>query len=255
MGDRRLNRIRHAVSALGSSIWTAFAELASEPAVQNQVNFYKHHIGDYAKKTVHLSMLEHGAYLLLLHAYYGTEKPLPMDSLYRIARAHTGAERAAVDSVVAQFWKKTDAGLINGRAFAEIEHASELVVTAQENGRKGGRPKKTQWVSENNPVGYESETQRVLKTKAIQTPDSDSEDLRSSAVAPPNGQPPPDPRKALWDLGVSLLGADGRSVIGKAIKRVGEPRVGEILGQMAAKPPAEPRSWFIKATQGRGVVV
>ncbi len=140
------------------------------------MNFYKHHIGDYAKKTVHLSLLEHGAYLLMLHAYYGTEKPLPIDSLYRIAHAHSKAERAAVDSVASQFWKKTDAGLVNGRAFEELEHASELVAVAKENGKKGGRPKITQWVSENNPAGSEIETQRVLKNKAIQTPDSSIEE-------------------------------------------------------------------------------
>lgn len=134
------------------------------------MNFYKHHIGDYAKKTVHLSLLEHGAYLLMLHAYYGTEKPLPVEALYRITHAHTKAERAAVDSVAAQFWKKTDAGLVNGRAFEELEIAVVQVSAARENGKRGGRPKITQRVSENNPVSSESETQRVLKNKAIHYP-------------------------------------------------------------------------------------
>lgn len=152
------------------------------------MNFYKHHIGDYAKKTVHLSLLEHGAYLLMLHAYYGTEKPLPVEALYRITHAHTKAERAAVDSVAAQFWKKTDAGLVNGRAFEELESATELVSVARENGKRGGRPKITQRVSENNPVGFENGTQRVLKNKAIQTPDStiqNPEGEGRSGPAPP----------------------------------------------------------------------
>jgi uncharacterized protein YdaU (DUF1376 family) len=83
------------------------------------MNFYKHHIGDYAKKTAHLTVLEHGAYLLMLHAYYGTEKPLPFGrDLYRICRAFGKKERAAVDKVAAQFWTRTDAGYVNGRAFA-----------------------------------------------------------------------------------------------------------------------------------------
>jgi hypothetical protein len=64
-----------------------------------------------------------------------------------------------------------------------------------------------------------------------------------------------DPRQALWTLGVSVLGANARSLIGGAIKRVGEPKVGEVLGSMALRPPAEPRSYFVAATQGRGVVV
>lgn len=136
------------------------------------MNFYKHHIGDYAKKTVHLSPLEHGVYLLMLHAYYGTEKPLAVDALYRIAHAHSKAERSAVDSVISQFWKRTDAGYVNGRAFEELEAATHLVETARQNGNRGGRPKITQRVSTDNPAGSENGTQRVLKTKAIQTPDS-----------------------------------------------------------------------------------
>lgn len=133
------------------------------------MNFYKHHIGDYAKKTAHLSALEHGVYLLMLHTYYGTEMPLPTgERLYRIARAHSKAERAAVDSVASQFWTITDTGLVNGRATEEIESASKLVAIARQNGNRGGRPKTTQRVIEENPAGSFSEP----SGKAIQTPDS-----------------------------------------------------------------------------------
>ncbi len=64
-----------------------------------------------------------------------------------------------------------------------------------------------------------------------------------------------DPRQALWDLGKRILGTDAGSIIGLAIKRVGQEKVGEILGSMATKPPAEPKTYFLKATQERGVVV
>ncbi len=135
------------------------------------MNYYKHHIGDYAKKTAHLTVLEHGAYLLMLHAYYGTEKPLPTgETLYRMLRAQSKAERAAVDSIASQFWTPTETGWVNGRAFEEIEHASHLVENARQNGNRGGRPKITQRVSENNPVGSFSEP----SGKAIQTPDSNT---------------------------------------------------------------------------------
>src|SRR5574340_208016 len=40
------------------------------------MNFYKRHLGDYAKHAGHLSMLEHGAYTLLLDRYYTTERPI-----------------------------------------------------------------------------------------------------------------------------------------------------------------------------------
>lgn len=133
------------------------------------MNFYKHHIGDYAKKTAHLTVLEHGAYLLMLHAYYGTEKPLPFGrDLYRICRAFGKKERAAVDKVADQFWTRTDVGYVNGRAFEEIKEASELSDIARENGKLGGRPKKPSGLSENNPAGSFLEP----SGKAIQTPDS-----------------------------------------------------------------------------------
>lgn len=114
------------------------------------MNFYKHHIGDYAKKTGQLTLMEHGAYLLMLHAYYGTERPLPTgDVLYRVVRAFTKAEKAAVDKVVAMFWKQTpNGGLVNGRAFTELEEAIDLRDVARANGSKGGRKK--------NPPGLQT---------------------------------------------------------------------------------------------------
>ena len=38
------------------------------------MNYYERHLGDYARDTGHLSMLEHGAYSLLLDRYYATRR-------------------------------------------------------------------------------------------------------------------------------------------------------------------------------------
>jgi uncharacterized protein YdaU (DUF1376 family) len=98
--------------------------------------------------------MEHGAYLKLLHAYYGTEQPLPQgEDIYRVAGAHTKAERAAVDKVLGKFWRKTSSGYVNGRAFDEIETASELAKVARQNGTRGGRPKKPAGLFPANPTG------------------------------------------------------------------------------------------------------
>ena len=66
-----------------------------------------------------------------------------------------------------------------------------------------------------------------------------------------------DPRKEIFDLGVRILGEKHRSLIGKAVAQLGEARVGEILGGMAAKPPVDPVAYFAAATKPkeRGVVV
>lgn len=137
------------------------------------MNFYKHHIGDYAKKTGALSMMEHGAYLLMLHAYYATEKPLPFGrDLYRICRAFEKKERASVDKILSMFWTRTDEGFVNRRALEEMEIASELREIARQNGKEGGRPKKPNGLFSNNPAGLNNKPSGIPSGKAIQTPDS-----------------------------------------------------------------------------------
>jgi hypothetical protein len=71
------------------------------------VNFYKRYIGDYGRATGHLSLLEHGAYNLMLDHFYGSGRPLPANrkSLYRLLRAESEPERRAVDEVVLWFWR------------------------------------------------------------------------------------------------------------------------------------------------------
>ena len=90
------------------------------------MNFYKRFMGDYQRDTGHLAMIEHGAYTLLLDAYYATGKPLPTDNniLYRLVRAFSVDEQQAVYAVLLQFWTKTGDGWINARASIEIGKAA-----------------------------------------------------------------------------------------------------------------------------------
>lgn len=88
------------------------------------MNFFKLYIGDYQRDTAHLSINEHGAYMLMLQHYYATEKPLPTGkALYRMLRADGPADREAIDSIATQFWTETAAGLVNERAHEEITKA------------------------------------------------------------------------------------------------------------------------------------
>ena len=63
-------------------------------------------IGDYAKDTRHLTMIEHGAYTLMLDICYASEKPLPdnLPSLFRLCLARSKAEQEAVESVLSEFF-------------------------------------------------------------------------------------------------------------------------------------------------------
>jgi uncharacterized protein YdaU (DUF1376 family) len=87
------------------------------------VNFYKRYMGDFTRKTGHLSLTERGAYSALLDHYYSTMRPLPCDlpALCRIAGAHGQDEIEAVSRVVAEFFPQNGDGFLhNKRADAEI---------------------------------------------------------------------------------------------------------------------------------------
>jgi uncharacterized protein YdaU (DUF1376 family) len=89
------------------------------------MNYYERHLGDYARDAGHLSMLEHGAYTLLLDRYYTTEKPIPQDQAHRVCRARTREEKDAVDSVLAEFFTLKDGNWFSSRAEREIAKYNE----------------------------------------------------------------------------------------------------------------------------------
>lgn len=155
------------------------------------MNYYEHHLGDYAKDTAHLTMLEHGAYRLLLDRYYGTEQGIPSDQAHRVARARTREEKVAVDAILAEFFTLEDGIWKNGRAEEEIAKAALRIKAAKENGKRGGRPKKvpgsdseTQEKPSGFSVGSDSETQE----KAYQAPSTKHqtpEGIQAAAVDQP----------------------------------------------------------------------
>jgi uncharacterized protein YdaU (DUF1376 family) len=126
------------------------------------MNFYSRFPGDYQRDTNHLTLCEHGAYAVLLDVYYSTERPLPSDmaALYRVCRAMDEAERAAVKSVVDQFFPidPNDGLRHNKRCDAEIPAAKTRIDIAKKNGKSGGRPPKQKPIR--NPAGFQNETQQ-----------------------------------------------------------------------------------------------
>jgi uncharacterized protein YdaU (DUF1376 family) len=85
------------------------------------VNFYKHHLGDYDGATAHLSWDEDMAYTRLLRAYYRREKPIGDGEKCRLARAVSKGQKAAVDSVLSEFFTLIEGHWHNKRADEEIE--------------------------------------------------------------------------------------------------------------------------------------
>jgi uncharacterized protein YdaU (DUF1376 family) len=86
------------------------------------MNYYEHHIGDYAEATGHLSFAEDAAYSRLVRKYYASEKPLPSDlkAVQRLVGARSKEERDAVETVLAEFFTLSADGWRNKRCDEEI---------------------------------------------------------------------------------------------------------------------------------------
>lgn len=138
------------------------------------MNYFELYPGDYLRDTAELTLAEHGSFLLLLAAYYGSERPIPSDNptLFRLVRAMTDDEKNAVIRVSELFFpiSSLDGLRHNKRADEEIVKARARIEAARENGRNGGRPKKPS----NNPMGFNPLTHRepigVPNTKALHAP-------------------------------------------------------------------------------------
>jgi len=157
------------------------------------MNYYERHLGDYARDTAHLSMMEHGAYNLLLDRYYATEQGIPADQVHRLARARTREERAAVDTVLQEFFALQEGVWTHKRADDELVKAQARIKAARDNGRRGGRPKQNPEEPSGLWLGSVLETQ----VKAHQSPDTNHQTVKQNPL-PPTGvgatfEPPADP--------------------------------------------------------------
>lgn len=147
------------------------------------MNFFKLYIGDYQRDTAHLSIAEHGAFLLMLQHYYATEKPLPAGrALHRMLRAQDKFERDAIDVVVAQFWRTTDAGLVNDRADVELAEAAPRILAAKVNGKKGGKKPKRNPLG--NPLGSGGGTESQSSPEPEPEPEPDNFVEREGSNSP-----------------------------------------------------------------------
>lgn len=86
------------------------------------MNYFEHHIGDYAQATYHLSFVEDAAYSRMIRKYYAEERPLPSDikAVQRLVGARTKVERQAVSDMLDEFFHLESDGWHNKRCDAEI---------------------------------------------------------------------------------------------------------------------------------------
>lgn len=145
------------------------------------MNFYKHHIGDYASATEHLTWDEDQAYSRLLRVYYRDERPIPSDisKACRLARAATKLQRQAVAQVLAEFFFLDGDVYRNKRADLEIEQASAQATANRKIAadREAARLARIKHESSNGSLMNGSRTSIAAGQlrEPIQTPDSNSQ--------------------------------------------------------------------------------
>jgi uncharacterized protein YdaU (DUF1376 family) len=101
--------------------------------------WYKFHIGDYLTHTVHLSDAEDLAYRRLLDLYYMSERTIPLDAVAVSRKIRLDLD--ITESVLGEFFEKTETGYFNSRCDAEVSKYQSQVAVNRALGKKGGRPK------------------------------------------------------------------------------------------------------------------
>ncbi len=117
--------------------------------------YYQFHIGDYRADTAHLSNDEDLAYRRLLDMYYDLEKPIPTDTEWVSRRLRLDTD--VVLRVLKDFFLLQENGWFHGRCDEVITQYHSMAEKNRENGKRGGRPKKTQWDTDGNQLDTDSQ--------------------------------------------------------------------------------------------------
>lgn len=150
------------------------------------MNYFQFNLGDYARDTSHLTLLEDAVYMRLLRRYYADEAPLSdnLSLLCRLVSARTDEERDAVGRVLGDFFVLAHDGWHHPRADRELAKYRERVSVNQRNGRNGGRPRaETQSV----PSGFPAETHRQPIGNPMATLTNNQEPTTNTSL-PPTGE-------------------------------------------------------------------
>ena len=135
------------------------------------MHYYKKNIGDYYKKAGRLSMLEHGAYTVLIDSCYDRERFPTLDDAIDWTWARTDEEINAVKFVLSKFFTLDGDVYIQNRIQDEI---SEYKSKAETNKR----------------IATERESKRKLSKQSVNEPFTSREDNQDILHEPPPNHKP-----------------------------------------------------------------
>ena len=143
------------------------------------MHYYKRNIGDYAKKTGRLTMLQHGAYTLLIDSCYDRETFPTIDEAIEWTWASSTEEIEAVKFVLKKFFVFQNGLYVQNRIREELDNyhnnaeTNKRIAIEREAKRREKRTKREQFVNEPPP------NQEPLTIN--QEP--------NISICPPNGEP------------------------------------------------------------------
>jgi uncharacterized protein YdaU (DUF1376 family) len=121
------------------------------------MHYYKKNIGDYAKKTGRLTMLQHGAYTLLIDSCYDRETFPTIDEAIEWTWASSTEEIEAVKFVLKKFFVFQNGLYVQNRIREELDNyhnnaeTNKRIAIEREAKRREKRTKREQFVNEPPP--------------------------------------------------------------------------------------------------------
>lgn len=210
------------------------------------------YVGDYLADTLHLNTLQHGAYLLLILAYWRSGEPLNDDDeeLATITRS-TVAEWKKLRRSMVRFFHVDDGKWAHKRIDAELAKASSITEKRANAGRASAAAK-----AQRNGNTCSTHVEDVVQQNAKPSPSPSSLRSEVSDASASGGEPPPsapDPVKAMWNRGLAIIGKDNRSLLGQMASRYGKPAVMAAIVECEREQPIEPLGYFIACCERRQV--
>lgn len=171
------------------------------------MHYFKRNIGDYHKKAGRLSMIEHGAYTLLMDSCYDREQFPTLEQAYDWCWAKSEEEKAAVRFVLEKFFVLKDGVYSQSRIEEEIakyhknSRINSKIAKDREEKRRTNRAKSVNEPTTNlhlttnqepltnnqEPINKKTHAKRVVVSKPEDVPDqiwNDFLDVRKKKSAP-----------------------------------------------------------------------
>jgi len=225
------------------------------------MNYYEHHLGDYAAATAHLSWDEDMAYTRLIRAYYHHEKPIPADQreACRLARATTPAQRRAVDTVLREFFELHDDGWHQKRCDEEIERYQDKQTKAKRSAEARWNAKRSECerISDRNANASADAMRTHSEGNAPRHQTPDTKPLPSVGVAREPARESPEPTlsgqacRLMREAGVQRVNPSDPKLAQLLSQGVTPQQLGDLAAELRETKPDAHQPYVLAAMQGR----